>query len=158
MIGLTSWATINLGIGIYGASKFDGETKYFHQMNAMWSGVNLCFSVPGLIRSFGVKSLEFDAKGTLDNQFRNEKIYLFNTSLDLVYVTGGFLLKNRAKWDLKNEDRLNGFGDAVILQGSFLFAFDLLMTILHTKHRKDLYPPIRLGSTQNGIGLTYQIN
>ncbi|MCH2233983.1 MAG: hypothetical protein MK078_06990 [Crocinitomicaceae bacterium] len=158
MQSLTSWSTLNLGISAYGAATAEGEARYFHQMNIGWSAINLCLSVPGLVKAHRNKEFDLSPENTLKGQIKTEQVFLFNTALDVAYITGGFLLKERAKNDPENFQRFNGFGNAVILQGGFLFVFDLVMAVIHSNHRKKLYAPLELGFNQNGIGLRYTFN
>jgi hypothetical protein len=74
--------------------------------------------------------------------------------LDLAYIAGGFYLMERAKNTTNRPERLKGYGKSVILQGSFLFVFDI---ILHTVHSKQSTPiseflaHVQLGPNQVGI-------
>ena len=99
MLSLTSWSTLNLGISAYGAATAEGEARYFHQMNIGWSAINLCLSVPGLVKAHRNKEFDLSPDNTLKGQIKTEQVFLFNTALDVAYITGGFLLKERAKND-----------------------------------------------------------
>jgi hypothetical protein len=62
-----------------------------------------------------------------------DKVLLFNAGLDLAYIAGGFWLVERSKNADKRPERLKGYGQSVILQGAFLFAFDIAFYALHQK-------------------------
>lgn len=130
MLVLGSWALINLGSGIYGNAQFSGQQKYFHQMNAMWNTVNLGLATAGY---FSAKSLLTDPtlSSVLSEQMSLENIFLLNTGLDVGYVMAGFFLRERSKNSSNNKNRLAGYGNSLLLQGGFLFVFDLIMYGLH---------------------------
>ena len=44
---LGGWAVVNIGAGIALQANSSGEDKYFHQMNAIWNGINLAIALPG---------------------------------------------------------------------------------------------------------------
>ncbi|MDV7397852.1 hypothetical protein RZS08_41005, partial [Arthrospira platensis SPKY1] len=65
--------------------------------------------------------------GSIDSHYGMQKILLFNAGLDVGYMLGGAYLIERAKNTPldKNPDRLKGFGQSIVMQGAFLFLFDL---------------------------------
>ena len=75
---------------------------------------------------------------TVTEQHKIQKVLLFNTGLDLAYMATGVYLIERSKNDLENQDRWKGFGQGLILQGGFLFVFDIIQNQLHQKHGKKL--------------------
>jgi hypothetical protein len=115
MLVLGGWALANIGIS--GTASFFSLKPEFHHMNAMWNLVNLG------IAGFGYLTLQPDLTtmpGLMD-------AYLFNAGLDVAYIVGGFLLMELSNRFPERSDQLIGFGKSVILQGSFLFIFDLVM-------------------------------
>jgi len=132
MLILGSWAVANIGGGLAFRSAADGSTRYFHEMNAIWNGVNLAIAGFGY---YGAMKLASPSSGLalLTEQTSMNKVLLFNAGLDLAYIAGGFYLIERSKNVMKNIDRLEGYGQSIIMQGSFLFAFDLAMVLVH-KH------------------------
>ncbi len=156
MLTLTGWSTANALVGAYGWATTENEALYFHQMNVMWTGVNLALAIPGYFKAKnGDPSLTFAQ--TWHEQQKTEKVFLFNTALDLTYITGGFFLKQRALVDETNYFRYRGWGNSLILQGGFLFLFDLTATLLHSRHRKEKLSPFleRVELSDNGLGLRY---
>lgn len=77
-----------------------------------------------------------------------QKILLFNAGLDVGYMLGGVYLLERGKREVKNAERLRGFGRSILLQGAFLFVFDLS---LHTVLSSD-NPKLKPLLTQSSIG------
>ena len=138
MLVLGSWAVLNLASSPILASRTQGVERAFHQMNGYWNAVNL------IIAGFGYYSAAHGPVGlslveTLQAQQSIEKILLFNTALDLGYITGGFLLRERSKSITKHRERLNGFGNSLLLQGGFLFVFDIALYLTHQNHAEGLF-------------------
>jgi hypothetical protein len=138
MLSLGTWAGANITAGTIGwATAQQPELKAFHQMNVMWNAVNLGLAVPGYLRARNTKAVQ-SLSQTLSEQQKTERIFLFNTGLDVAYITAGFLLRSMALKNQAKTDQLNGFGNGLILQGSFLFAFDLTAFAIHHRHGKQL--------------------
>lgn len=161
MIGLTSWSITNIGVSSLGWATTEGESKYFHQMNVAWSGVNLALSIPGLIKARKPSPTDLTTSQIFQLQSTDEKVFLFNAGLDIGYIIGGFYLKERSKNTPEYYHRFRGWGNSIILQGSFLFLFDLTAVLLHSSNRKKkLYPmldKIDLGFTGNGVNLRFNL-
>lgn len=134
MLILGSWAGLNLLTGGLGYARTDGSRSYFHQMNAAWNTVNAgiaYFGYKGTLTNTSVTSAEI-----LYDMNRFDTILLVNAGLDVLYISGGAWLAYRG-YKLGKE-RWKGYGQAIILQGSFLMAFDLLLYASHTKLSKQL--------------------
>jgi hypothetical protein len=159
MIGLGSWATSNFIVsGIGWATTTKGEAHYFHQMNVLWNTVNLGLAIPGYLKAKKEVPPHTLAE-TMRLQRKTENIFLVNTGLDVLYVSSGFLLCNLAEKSAVKKDQYNGFGNGLIMQGGFLFLFDLTAYAIHKYHAKHSMPQasmsIRMSS--NGTGVTWNI-
>jgi hypothetical protein len=139
MLVLGGWSIANMTIGGVLSTQTEGSTKYFHQMNAIWNIVNLGITAGGY---FGIRKElnkeNWTLSKTVTEQHKIQKILLFNAGLDLAYIATGVYLIERSKNDLENQDRWKGFGQGLILQGGFLFVFDIVQNQLHQKHGKKL--------------------
>jgi hypothetical protein len=157
MIGLGAWSISNLAVSSYGWAKTDNEANYFHQMNVMWSGINLALAIPGYIKAMRTNPQNFTFAQTWKTQIKTEKIFLFNTALDVCYMSAGLYLKQKALTSSTNYHRFRGFGNSLLLQGGFLFLFDLTATILHTNHRNEKLNGFleKIEPSDNGIGLKF---
>ncbi len=135
MYFLGGWAVANMTTGVYGWLNDHGERKYFHQMNAAWNVVNAGIATYAAWEAFhtDIKSLSNDE--IMRKHIRTENIYLFNAGLDVLYVAGGFWLIHASQNNEKHHDLLKGYGQSVILQGAFLFVFDLVKFGLQYNHR-----------------------
>lgn len=159
MLTLGGWSLTNAVVSSIGWGTTTGEAQQFHQMNTIWSGFNLALAIPGYIKACKTVTEGIPLGKTNHEQNRTEKIFLFNAGLDLAYVTGGFYLKSLAKNNVVQEQRLNGYGNSVILQGGFLFLFDLTAYLIHAAHRKNQLHPIldKIELSSTGLGIKYQL-
>lgn len=159
MIGLGSWATANFIVsGIGWATTTKGEAHYFHQMNVMWNVVNLGLAIPGYIKAKNTVQPS-SLTETLRLQRKTENIFLINTCLDVVYMGSGLLLRNMAEKNVDKQTQFNGYGNSLLMQGGFLFLFDLTAYSIHKYHAKHGMPSasmsIRMSS--NGLGLQWTV-
>lgn len=161
MTVLAGWALLNLAVG--GSRLFDteGVDKNFHIMNATWGAVNMA------IAGFGYFSSLQDPAGfglydTFNEQKFIQQFLLFNAGLDVAYIVGGFYLKERSERfsggaNRTKYERFKGFGRSLILQGSFLLAFDLTLFFMHKLHGDNNLPALlknlEIGWNQVGIRL-----
>ncbi|MEM8525157.1 MAG: hypothetical protein AAGG68_10955 [Bacteroidota bacterium] len=123
---LGTWAIGNIAAGSILASRQEGEAKYFNQMNAGWNAFNLVIAGFGYYGVMRADAAALDMYGSIQEQYKIQKILLFNAGLDVGYMLGGAYLIERSKNTTDNPERLKGFGKSIILQGGFLFAFDLI--------------------------------
>lgn len=162
MIVLSSWAGANIiesGIGY--ALTNSHEEKEFYLMNASWGIINLGIALPGLFAKKKTSATMYDLQ---KSQTKIEKLFLANTILDVVYISGGFYLKEYSKneTDKKKQERFNGFGNSIILQGAGLMVFDMAMTILNNRNRKKHLDPLlkkaSISFTGTNLRLGYRFN
>ena len=154
MITLTSWGGLNLTSGLIGMNLSSGESHYFHQMNLAWGAINMGIGISGLL----IKRKEPEnLKGIIDQDHRLEKILYINTGLDIAYMTAGLLLKAQAQNDMENYHRFKGFGNSLLIQGGFLFAFDIAQIIIHSRYRKGNESKLwkKLSFSDHGLGFKY---
>jgi hypothetical protein len=135
MYVLGSWAVANLIIGGIGWNQNTGDTKYFHQMNFFWNTVNLSIAGFALYNNLSEGFEDLTNQMMVQNHYKIEKLYLINGGLDFAYIGTGFLLKNLSSKKEKNKDLLKGYGNSLILQGSFLLVFDAVMWGIQRNHR-----------------------
>ena len=159
MIGLGGWAAANFLVsGVGWATVPEGEAHYFHQMNVLWNTVNIGLAIPGYFNAKKSNpNLTFDK--SILNQHKTEKIFLINTGLDVAYISAGLLLRSNAKINLSKRDQFNGFGNSLLMQGGFLFLFDLTAYLIHNQHAKKslnkMMNTIELSSS--GLGIKWNI-
>lgn len=156
MVVLGSWAVANIVTGAYGWSRYSGETKYFHQMNLFWNTVNLGIAGFAIHNNMQLDPLTFGSEEALEEARNIEKILLINSGLDIGYIGAGFLLKHVASNSENRKDLLTGYGNSLILQGSFLLVFDLILYgVLHTQ-QMDFIDGFSLSLEENYFGLDWR--
>ena len=152
MLILGGWAVGNIGLGLTLRANSTGETRRFHEMNAIWNVVNLgiagfgyyaALREPGMLGAFAV----------LQKDHTFQKVLLFNAGLDVGYMLGGLYLLERGRRPEADTDQLRGYGKAVLLQGGFLLVFDLINYFV-ASGRNDDYG-LLLGAVGEGVGLQW---
>lgn len=159
MLGLGSWAVSNFvasGIGWSMVPK--GEAHYFHQMNVLWNTVNLGLAIPGYIKAKNT-SQPSTLTETMRLQRKTENIFLMNTGLDVVYMGSGLILRTLAEKNNDKKAQFNGYGNSLLMQGGFLFLFDLTAYAIHKHHEKHAMPGASMSfrMSSNGFGLTWNV-
>lgn len=158
MLLLGSWSATNIIVSAFASKTDNQKVHYFHQMNVLWNSVNLVLATAGYIGATKETTNNITLSNVLNHQNKTEKLFLFNTGLDVAYVTGGFYLKERANSKI-NPAKLKGYGDAVIVQGGFLLLFDAIMYAVHNKHGKALTSftdKVQLTGTAAGVAMVYR--
>lgn len=156
MLVLGGWATGNMiagGIGM-ATTPSGSEAHHFHQMNLLWNVVNLGIAVPAYVgaRRSLRRGTALDIPATFGTQRRVEALYLINAGLDLAYMGAGlWLWENGRSRSHANSERFQGFGTSLLLQGGFLFVYDLACYAVHTRHwkgaRRGLWQQLRFNGT-----------
>ncbi len=157
-LGLTlgGYALANLAVSGIGMGQTSGETKYIHQMNVYWNAVNLGIAGLGLL---GLRKQHPESESLGEAVQKHESIkrtLLFNAGLDVAYIAGGLYLTERANSRPGQADKLRGYGKAVMAQGAFLLAFDVVNYLIFKK-RGDPQQIQLIGQAPIGVGLTISI-
>ena len=154
MYVLGGWAVTNIAVGTYMRGRTQGSTRYFHEGNAAWNLVNLALAGGSLWAASGADPAAFDAIQTITEQQKIEKLLLFNAGLDLGYMASGLYLMERSRRGTGVKfDRLKGYGQALLLQGGFLFVFDLTVFALHNSQANPALQQILSSVYVTGDGL-----
>ena len=135
---LGGWAAANFLVSGIGWARGSGSNMYFHQGNVLWNTVNAGIAGVALYSLYQGDAGSLSMMESLQEHFGLEKTLLFNAGLDVGYMAAGFYLREKAKNNLKNHDRFKGYGSALILQGAFLFVFDLTLFGILNHHGKTL--------------------
>lgn len=138
---LGGWAVANMAAGAYGWAAFDGEKKYFSQMNLFWNMVNLSIAGIALYSNHSTDLLSAGADEILARHLKTERLFLINSGLDIGYMGAGVLMRHLSGRSEKRGDLLKGYGNAVILQGGFLLVFDLVMYFVFNEMRPGNFVP-----------------
>lgn len=144
MYALGTWAIVNMSTGIYGWSKYSGDRKYFSQMNFFWNTVNISIATISLYNNFSPDASILTDAEIIKKHTKLENIYLINAGLDVIYMGSGAFLRHLSVKNEKNTDLLKGYGNSLILQGGFLFVFDLIMFQIQRSARIDFLDKINI--------------
>ena len=142
MIALGAWATANIAGSIAPAITTDGHWSFFNQMNIYWNITNIGIATLGYFGAKRNRSMKLGPVTTFEKQKAAEKVYLFNSGLDIGYMATGLFLSEFSNRVDKGQDVLKGFGYSMIMQGGFLLIFDLVMYLKHKNHWKKESPKI----------------
>ena len=160
-LALGGYALANIAVGSIGAGRTSGEMMYFHRMNVYWNLFNLGIAGVGLLGS-RKQNADGETLGEAIKQHQTMKqVLLFNAGLDVAYVVGGAYLRERGHPGLGNThpdkaDQLRGYGKSVMLQGGFLFAFDLVNYVMF-KSRGDKQQLRLVSAGPMSVGLVLPI-
>lgn len=139
MLTLGSFAAVNLVAGTAGAFALeDPRARALAQGSAAWNLVNAGLAVGGLASAQrrGLTPPSWPAVA-LEGQ-RSRGVFLLNAGLDVGYMAAGLWL--RARGARVESPQLQGYGDALLVQGGFLFAFDLTMVAVKARADRPLAP------------------
>lgn len=165
MLAFSSWTSANLIAGTVGLLTTEGATKHFFEMNLYFNIINMAIAVPGIIAAKkglnNYKGLSFEQ--TVKEVQKVKTTFLVNGVLDLSYITAGFLLRevgNNPNQSIENQHRFEGFGNAFILQGAWLLAFDFIEFGIQSANGKKLnehWKNVRLVPQGLGMRLSYPL-
>jgi hypothetical protein len=153
MTVLGGWATSNVVVSGVLLGQHQGAERAFHQMNVGWNLVNL--SIAGLGYWHTSRQLRRPPGSPGEILRQQQKIrqsLLFNAGLDLAYVTAGAWMMDRGVQADRPDARLEGFGKSLLLQGGFLFLFDISFFLIHQHSDKKLFQSWSL--EPQGMGMT----
>lgn len=137
MITLGTWAVGNILVGGVMMNNTKGSSNRFHQMNLFWNVVNLGIATGGY---YGVSSEKTASlKETVSQYQKLNQLLLFNAGLDIGYMMTGLYLKEKAKNSQKRQAMYRGYGNSLLLQGGFLFAFDVVLYLINQTSLQEIF-------------------
>lgn len=153
---LAGWSLTNLAVSGIAIGQAEGSARYFHEMNLYWNAVNVGIAGAGLL-SLRKKSPSPTLSSTVKQHYTLQKTLLFNSGLDVAYITSGLWLLDKSKTEttITRQNRFRGFGQAVVVQGGFLLIFDVTNYLLHRSDNARLHQLLDRVSL-NGNGVTLQ--
>lgn len=150
MAVLGGWAISNMAVSGLGWAVTSGRARHFHEMNVAWGSVNLLISGLGYRSAARKDPNAYTLSETVREQQNFQKLLLFNAGLDLGYMAFGAYLWERGIGT--NNRRSVGYGQSIMLQGGFLFVFDILMYTLSRKHSRRLFKIMDSITFNGGVG------
>jgi hypothetical protein len=156
---LATWGTANLISGIAGTlSAKEAGWKKFHQMNAIWGGINLGIAAAGYIGARREENITYSSTDALRRHKGIKRLFLINAGLDVLYIGTGTYLTEHAKHTSSDAATYQGYGRSLILQGAGLLVFDISMFLAHNNSSKTWYKALQgLCITGNGLSWHYAI-
>ena len=154
---LAGWSLANLAVSGIAIGKAEGSARYFHEMNLYWNAVNVGIAGAGLL-SLRKKSPSPTLSSAVKEHYTLQKTLLFNSGLDVAYITSGFWLLDKSKTEttVTRQNRFRGFGQAVVVQGGFLLIFDVTNYLLHRSDNTRLHQLLdKVTVTNNGVSLRF---
>ncbi len=154
---LAGWSLANLAVSGVAIGKAEGSARYFHEMNLYWNAVNVGIAGAGLL-SLRKKSPSPTLSSAVKEHYTLQKTLLFNSGLDVAYITSGFWLLDKSKTEttITRQNRFRGFGQAVVVQGGFLLIFDVTNYLLHRSDNARLHQLLdRVSLNGNGVTLHF---
>lgn len=154
---LAGWSAANLVISGVAIGKSEGSTRYFHEMNLYWNAVNVGIAGLGLL-SLRKAQQNATVSSVVKDHYTLQKTLLFNTGLDVAYMTSGLWLLDKSKTEMNQtrNQRFQGFGQAVLIQGGFLFVFDLTNYLLHRQDAPRLHRVLdKVALNSNGMVIKF---
>ncbi len=157
---LGSWAALNIGAGLVGQKNSSGEQKQFYRANTIAGLVDMAFAGIGYFASKRMAAKPHDAVETFKKQALAEKVFLFSVGLDIGAIAYGLYTKERAnRFVGEKRTWLKGAGNALVLHGAFLIAFDGILYLLQAKNGARLHQKLHnlsLQTNENGFGVHYR--
>jgi hypothetical protein len=152
MATLLGWGLVNTVAGVAGRlATDDRRMRGFWEMNAGWGLVNTALAALSLAGDHADPETHASLGASLEAAHDLSVIFWVNTGLDVAWMAiGGWL------WDrghLKGDARTVGFGQSMVLQGAFLFGFDLVMALLEQDAAGSLMPFI--GPSGAGLAVRF---
>ncbi|MBB6609891.1 hypothetical protein H7F15_02470 [Pontibacter sp. Tf4] len=129
MMVLGGWALLNILVGSFRLMKATRNKRYFFQMNIYWSIVNLIIAAIALYSLLTTDPATRTLAESIQEHSWYKKILYLNIGLDVAYFMTGIWLQERARYSPKTE-QLQGWGQAVVLQGIFLLILDIVLAAL----------------------------
>lgn len=139
MYVLGSWALVNIAGSSVGWATTSNDDKYFHQMNVFWNTINLSIAGFALYANYNQDFASLSSTELLQKHDNSQNLYLINAGLDVLYMGAGSYLWHLSNKKENSKPRLLGYGKSVVLQGAFLFVFDLAMFFILQNHRMNFY-------------------
>ncbi|RZK23836.1 MAG: hypothetical protein EOO56_03700 [Hymenobacter sp.] len=136
---LGAWALANLIGSGYQLPRTDQRevAHHFHFMNCCWGFINAVLAAVGILRTHpGAPPVGFSATEAAYDHQQLLLIFQVNAALDLVYLAVGWWLVGRAAQPTHQPlrpARLLGYGRSIWVQGGFLLAFDIIMSLVVSK-------------------------
>jgi hypothetical protein len=158
MYVLGSWAVLNIAAGGYGWSQHSGKRMYFDQMNLFWNAVNISIAGFALYSNYNTDISLMSDHDMMAGHLRIENILLISTGFNIAYIGTGLLMRQLADRSPRRSDLVKGYGSSIILQGAFLFVFDLALYGFLRSHKLEFLENMNLAISNEMVGVRFILN
>lgn len=126
---LLRWSLLSIGVGLLLGRHRDPLWRGIGAQSVGWGAIDALIALGGDVGTRGkIAALDNPGEAAVQEKEKSflRTVLLINAALDVVYVLGGAWVARRDKGD----GVLRGHGVGIILQGGFLFVFDVLHALL----------------------------
>ncbi len=117
------WGSLSIIAGVTLFLLGNGFWKGFGIQCFVWGFIDLIIAVFGMINAIRKRKVTYTEEKLLEESKRLRGILLINVALDILYVSIGLILTIIIK---SGASGWHGHGEGIILQGGFLFLFDMI--------------------------------
>lgn len=157
MLTLGSWALGNMAYSGVALRQAPGADGYFYQMNIYWNVVNLALAGSGYYQALHTDPATLGLAESVSAHHQIKSLLLLNAGLDVGYMAAGLYMRERSKNAGERADMWEGFGRSLLLQGAFLFVFDLTLYGIHQAEAPKLHKVLEsIQLSPQGVGLLWQ--
>lgn len=138
---LLGWGAVNMASGL---ALYATDHRDFGVMNASWGAINAGIALLAMRDASQTGSVPSHAEMLREEQQFN-RIVALNTGLDVGYMIAGLWMMTEGR-----DSMVRQYGTSILVQGAFLFAYDLWLTVESTRYLNRL----TLSPTLNGVSVT----
>jgi len=123
---LLSWATANIAAGLWLQRRNSDLLSGIGSQSVAWGTINALIAIGGRTASAVRYNGKTDphAPGITEKEHKNLfRALWINAILDIFYMAGGMAL---ARTRGRSNEQVRGIGWGIVIQGAFLFLFDLI--------------------------------
>jgi hypothetical protein len=141
MLTLLGWGATSVAGGLAGqALTEDRRARGFWEMTAGWGFVNAGLAAISLVTLGEGSATRGSLGASLEASHDLSTVFWLNAGLDVGWMALGAWLWERGRG--RDDPRGEGFGQAMVVQGAALLAFDVVMGLGESGAASDLYPVI----------------
>jgi hypothetical protein len=155
MIALGSWGTASMVWGGVSLSQAEPDTwdEGFARMNLVWGAVNASIAgSTGLFLAIQSRSSTTPEEKARFAAMKRTSLAV-NLGLDCGYLATGLLLEQLGM--ARGNQRLEGMGPAIALQGAVLIGLDAVLLTIHLLHERHHKSPSPVALGPNGLTLRF---
>ncbi len=127
---LLGWGAANVVSGI---ALYNSDYRDFGLMNASWGAINMGIAIMAKRNAQRFNPDTHSISDIISEELRFNRIVALNTGLDVGYMGAGWAMMHFGEDSITRQ-----FGTSVLIQGAFLFAYDLFLLIESSRYLNEL--------------------